>query len=226
MLYALLQIADSLFPSGAFAHSCGLEGLLASVPRTLTPEQLQPMVAAIFTEHLLRCDGLLGIAAHRAVMAGSLSSLRAADRTLSAMKLPRELRAASVSMGRSFLAEVTLDVPHKTLTAWRADLECHPGAGNYSIAFHAVAAAAEIAESDAALAWGYQSIAQMAGALLRLGAIGHRGGQGLLSALRPIVERGVKEMLDAAPEAVSSFAPRLEIASMRHERQYSRLFRS
>jgi urease accessory protein UreF len=56
--------------------------------------------------------------------------------------------------------------------------------------------------------------------------LGHRAAVSLLAALRATVEDGVRGISPLDVEALSSFAPRLEIASMRHERQYSRLFRS
>ena len=74
--------------------------------------------------------------------------------------------------------------------------------------------------------WGYQTIAQMTAALLRLGVLGHRAATALIAALQPVVEDGARRVLDLGAGDVASFAPRLEIASMRHERQYSRLFRS
>jgi urease accessory protein len=234
MLYTLLQISDSLFPSGAFAHSCGLEGLLANLCEgTISPDtQAQPaadlsrIVESVFTCHLLHCDGLLGLRAHRALRRRAIDEVCAADQTLFAMKAPRELREASVSMGRSFLAEITLVLRNTSLDAWRERVDGTASPGNYSIAFHAAAAAVGITENEALLAWGYQSVAQMAAAFLRLGQLGHRGAQLLLSGLRPVVEQSVTDLISCCPDAPSSFAPLLEIASMRHERQYSRLFRS
>jgi urease accessory protein len=240
MLYTLLQISDSLFPSGAFAYSCGLEGLVAadwpdasgvSVSGGRSGRDgaaaLVPLLGAIFTNHLLRCDGLFGLRAHRAMREGAIDALCEADQALLAMKIPRELREASTTIGRSFLTEVAAVLPEDpALAGWYERVERGASPGNYAVAFHAATAAAGITEHDALLAWSYQSVAQMVGALLRLGQLGHRGAQSILSRLRPVVERGVQDLLAHDPDAPSSFAPVLEIASMRHERQYSRLFRS
>jgi len=240
MLYALLQISDSLFPSGAFAYSCGLEGLVAgSWPARGVvalygagggrdgADALEPILGSIFAGHLLHCDGLFGLRAHRAMRDGAIDPLCDADHALLAMKTARELREASTTIGRSFLTEAAAVLPEDDLLrAWHERVESGASPGNYAVAFHAAAAAADVTEHDALLAWGYQSVAQMVGALLRLGQLGHRGAQTILSRLRPVVERGVRDLLAQDPDAPSSFAPVLEIASMRHERQYSRLFRS
>jgi len=224
-LYALLQMSDSLFPSGAFAHSYGLEGLFAPIPRR-NPVGLEATIAAAWSRHLLHSDGLLGLAAHRAMVTGDVDRTSALDRQLFAMKLPRELRTASVSTGRSFLAEICALHPTRGLADLHGRVQSGQSHGNYAIVFQAAAAAAGIAEADSALAWGYQTVAQMAATLMRLGVVGHRRAVALVGALRPIVEAESRELLKRDPLSVSSFAPSLDIASMRHERQYSRLFRS
>jgi urease accessory protein len=224
-LYPLLQITDSLFPSGAFAHSSGLEGLLAQHAR-LEAGALPAAVKAIWTAHLLRTDGLLGRAAHRAMAAGDVDRVCVLDRELLAMKLARELREASTATGRTVLAEASALLSDRSLAELHARVEAGDSPGNHAIAFHAVAAAAGIPEAESQVAWGYQTVAQMTAALLRLGMLGHRAAASLIGALAPAVEAGVRNISHLDVEAVSSFAPRLEIASMRHERQYSRLFRS
>jgi urease accessory protein len=224
-LYPLLQITDSLFPSGAFAHSSGLEGLFAE-HQGIEARALPAAVKAIWTSHLLRTDGLLGCAAHRAMAAGDVDRVCGLDRQLHATKLARELREASTATGRTVLAEANALLADRRLAELRARVEAGDSPGNHAIAFHAVAAAAGIPEAESQVAWGYQTVAQMAAALLRLGMLGHRAAVSLISALAPTVEEGVRDISHLDVEAVSNFAPRLEIASMRHERQYSRLFRS
>jgi urease accessory protein len=222
-LYPLLQITDSLFPSGAFVHSYGLEGLL---PDRVGAAVLRTTVESIWLGHLLRTDGLLGLAAYRAMVRGHVEQICELDRRLSAIKLPRELRDASATTGRSFLAEANAFLGSRRLADLCARVESAESPGNYAIAFHAAAAVAGAAETESLLAWGYQAAAQMTASLLRLGLLGHHAAVSLLGALREPIEQGVREVLRRDVGDVSGFAPRLEIASMRHERQYSRLFRS
>ena len=223
--YSLLQITDSLFPSGAFAHSYGLEGLLQRNDG-VDLATWRAMLAEIWSTHLLRSDGLLGLHAHRAMLAGATDLVCAADRALHALKLPRELREASTSTGRTFLAEASsaFSVPH--LGALSAQVEAGASPGNHAIVFQAVAAVLGADDYESFVAWGYQTIAQMTAALLRLGVLGHRSATSLIASLAPVVDAGARRVLSLGPDDIASFAPRLEIASMRHERQYSRLFRS
>jgi urease accessory protein len=224
-LYSLLQITDSLFPSGAFAHSGGLEGLFDRRD-TPHPTELPIAIREVFFRQLLRVDGLLGMQAHRAMRDGELEEVYRLDRELFAMKLTREVREGSVATGGSFLGEASRIFQHPPLDRLREIVESGNTPGNYSIVFHAVAATLGVAEQASLLAWGYQTIAQMTAVLLRLGVLGHRAAQSLLAGMRPDVEAGVAELLRSGADGPTSFAPQLDIASMRHERQYSRLFRS
>jgi len=61
---------------------------------------------------------------------------------------------------------------------------------------------------------------------IRLIPFGQTEGQKTLSALTPLIETLAAEALDETPEDLSSTAFLADIASMKHETQYSRLFRS
>ncbi|HXQ22772.1 MAG TPA: urease accessory UreF family protein, partial [Candidatus Acidoferrales bacterium] len=172
-MYALLQITDSLFPSGAFAHSYGLEGLLQRHER-LDATAWRTILDEIWTMHLLRADGLLGLRAHRALVAGDVDRVCDADRRLYAMKLPRELRDASISTGRAFLAEACGVVLDPRLRELHGRVEAGVGPGNHAVVFEAAAAAIGVDERESLIAWGYQTVAQMTAALMRLGVLGHR----------------------------------------------------
>jgi len=223
--YSLLQITDSLFPSGAFAHSFGLEGMLQR-NAGVDVATWRGILTEIWSTHLLRSDGLLGLQAHRAMIAGDLGRVRDADLQLHAMKLPRELREASTSTGRAFLAEADVAFSNPQLGALRAHVEAGSSPGNHAIVFQSVAAVLGADDYGSLVTWGYQTITQLTAALLRLGVLGHRAATALIAALEPVVDAGARRVLGLDAGDASSFAPLLEIASMRHERQYSRLFRS
>jgi urease accessory protein len=61
---------------------------------------------------------------------------------------------------------------------------------------------------------------------LRLGIVGQTEGQRILAALEPVVEAAVTTALTRDASAFGGAAIAVELASMAHETQYSRLFRS
>lgn len=224
-LLALLQLCDSQFPSGAFAHSNGLEGLLGA-RSDVGDDELEAIFAGLLEMQVLACDGRIGRLAHRAARDRDLAAVIELDFELLARKTTRELREASLATGRSFLAEAAAIVADPGLADWNALVQGGRSPGNHGVAFHVAAAFAGAGEVETALAYGYQAAAQSTSAVVRLGLTGHRRAQRLLAGLAPLIRRVVEESAPTDAAEASSFAPLLEIASMRHERQYSRLFRS
>ncbi len=96
----------------------------------------------------------------------------------------------------------------------------------HSAVFGAVAARAGIALADALVGYLEALAANLVSAGLRLGIIGQTDGQRILAALEPVVARAVSAALtrDAADFGAATFAA--DLASMAHESQHVRLFRS
>ena len=103
-LLRTLQLADSFFPTGAYAHSQGLEGM-AALGWVRDARGVGEYLAELLTGAVLPSDGVALRHAHRAAGAGDLDTITGIDRLLHAMKLPEELRRASTQSGRRFLDE-------------------------------------------------------------------------------------------------------------------------
>jgi urease accessory protein len=93
-------------------------------------------------------------------------------------------------------------------------------------AFGAAAARAGIALEDALLGYLQAFAANLISAGLRLGLIGQTDGQRILAALEPVVAAAAQAARDRDPADFGSATFAVDLASMAHETQYSRLFRS
>jgi len=96
---------------------------------------------------------------------------------------------------------------------------------------HAAAAGAASARADIPLgcamtAYLQAVAANLVSAGLRLGIVGQTDGQRILAALEPVVGTAVANALVRDPSAFGGAALAVDLASMAHETQYSRLFRS
>ncbi len=72
----------------------------------------------------------------------------------------------------------------------------------------------------------YSTCAALVGAALRLMPLGQLAGQNILFNVRPLIAKLAEEAQGKTQEEMWSFAPALEIASMRHATLEARLFRS
>jgi len=96
----------------------------------------------------------------------------------------------------------------------------------HSAVFGAVAARAGIALADALTGYLQAFAANLVSAGLRLGIIGQTDGQRILSALEPVVGRAAAAATTRDPSDFGAATFAVDLASMLHETQYTRLFRS
>jgi urease accessory protein len=68
--------------------------------------------------------------------------------------------------------------------------------------------------------------ANLVSAGLRLGIVGQTDGQRILAALEPVVVAAAKDAATRDPADFGASAIAVDLASMAHETQYTRLFRS
>lgn len=229
---SLLQFSDGLFPVGAYAHSFGLETYVAD-GSIGDAEGVRAFLLSYLQGSVAPTDAVAVLTSRNA--AGAQSSARldaciAIDRLLDATKTPSEFRDASRQMGRQVLRiAVSLGGPFLldglTENLLRA-LECEEIPGHHAMAFGVAAAVLKWPESDLIRAYLYSTCAGIVSAALRLLPLGQLSGQRILWALIPRISSLAEETLGKDMRDIWSFAPALEIASMRHANLDARLFRS
>ena len=224
-LLALLQLADSAFPAGGFAHSYGLEQLV-SEQQIVTPEDVEQFVRSLLAHSVATGDAAAGAFAARAASSRDLAAVVQADRSLYAMKSASELRDASTGMGRRILHEVGPYVDDPIFAGFLGRVEGGGAPGTHAVVFGAAAAVLGARDHDIAAALMLGSATGILHASMRLMAISHRDVQGCLHRLRPMIAGLATEAIQRNIAEFASFHPAQEIASMRHRRADARLFAS
>ncbi|HVE42471.1 MAG TPA: urease accessory UreF family protein [Planctomycetota bacterium] len=216
-LWRLLQTTDSLFPTGAFSHSGGLEGL-ANEGILKTADDAERAVEEILLHSFARVDLPASGLAHRASQNGDLASIVAIDGRLDALKAPREAREASRSLGRRRLRLVA------SLEGYRKLVEDDRTPGHQAVVTGMQAALEGIPREEAMLAFAYGTAAGLVSSAMKLLPLGQTRAQQLLSRLGEAMP-GVVRSADGMPlDDLGGFLPLLDIAAMRHERGAPRLF--
>lgn len=223
-LYRLLAWLSPAYPVGAFSYSHGLEAAVEE-GRVRNRAELVAYVAAVLEAGAGRVDGALLAAAWRAAAAGDNAALDAVAELAAAWRSTAETALETLLQGAAFAAV--------TEAAWPDDggrfatfAQRHPRRLAQPVAFGAAAGFHAIPLRPALASWLGAFAASLISAGVRLIPLGQTDGQVALAALFAQVEAAADAALAADLEDLGTAAPMLDLLSMRHEMQYTRLFRS
>lgn len=224
-LLRLLQLTDSGFPTGAFAFSHGLEGLVSSgfIEGERDVEQ--------FISVQLR-EGFAGIEcpamahAWRASRDADISALREIDALVDAMKPVPVFRIGSSKTGRRLLESASGLLISPVLIKFREAVRGGQTPCHHAVAFGVVM---EVADQDlhiASLALGAGFVTGLAAAAVRLGVIGQGAAQRIIANLHQTVDalavRGCRVELDE----MGAYLPMIDVAGLRQPQLTGRVFAS
>lgn len=220
-LVRLMTWLSPAFPVGAFTYSHGLE-YAVEAGLTTDREGLVEWVGGVLALGAGRNDAILLAHAWRA----EGDALADIAELAAALRGTAETALESEAQGRSFLDTVATVWPDPGLLARKAALEARGIAPAYCIAVGIAAAAAGVALSATLTAYLQAVAANLVSAAVRLVPLGQTDGQRATAALEPLVLAVAAEAGTATLEDLGSAALAVDWASMKHETQYSRLFRS
>lgn len=222
-LCGLLQAGDSYYPTGSYAHSFGLEGLVQEgVVRdraTLRDFVLRSAIPA-----LRHAD--LPLAAHAWRALEKPDWLRVAELSAlsSALRTPREARIASENIGRQ-RAELVAALRASPLAqefVRRANAEGWPYSAPVSAAVEGRVLGAPLPAVLAGVY--YASIAALLAAAMKILRLGQNGSQSLLTEALAAAPAAIAAAEATPQEEIGWFNPWLDIAAARHETADSRMF--
>jgi urease accessory protein len=221
-LYRLMAWLSPAYPVGAFSYSGGIEWAVEAGDIT-DAETLREWLAVMLGEGGGFCDAVFFVHAHRAIVAGDEAALHAVAELAAAFVPSKERFLETTAQGRAFL-EVTQAVwPSPALTRFAASWSgpvALPVVVGVACAGHGIAGATALAAFLQGLAANWIS------AGVRLIPLGQTDGQRVLAALEGTVAAVATRALTTPLDEVGSAAVRADLATMRHEMQYTRLFRS
>jgi urease accessory protein len=222
-LQRLLAWLSPAFPVGAFSYSHGLEWAVEDGSVKDAPG-LEAWLGDVLRHGAGRNDAILFATAYAAAASGDPDRLRATAELAAALQPSKERQLEATAQGAAFLAAVSAGWPSSRCNALVVQL------GNatltYPIAVALAAASHEVPLRPALVAYLAAFVANIVSAGVRAIPVGQSDGQRIIAALAPVVEEIAGIAPDLGPEDVGGAALRADIASMKHETQYSRLFRS
>ena len=221
-LYRLMAWLSPAYPVGGFSYSSGIEWAVETGD-IKDAESLRRWLSVMLAEGGGFCDAGLFAHAHRAVEQADDDALRAVAELAAALAPTKERHLETTAQGNAFIEATAAAWPCAALERLKAVWE---GPVAYPVAV-AVAAAGHGVMCEPALPVFLQALAaNWVSAGVRLVPLGQTDGQRVLAALEPVVTQTAQRALAANLDDIGSAAFRADLASARHETQYTRLFRS
>ena len=221
-LYRLMAWLSPAYPVGAFSYSSGIEWAVEAGD-IADANSLRCWLSVLIADGGVFCDAVFLVHAHRAAAAENKNALRAVGELAAAFAPSKERHLETTAQGRAFVDATRAAWPCEALERL---LKGWDGAITYPVAVGVTAAGHGIALDAALHAYLHAVAANLISAGVRLIPLGQTEGQRVLAALEPVVAEAARRALTTKLDDVGSAAFRADIASMKHETQYTRLFRS
>ncbi|QWG26124.1 urease accessory protein UreF [Bradyrhizobium sediminis] len=221
-LYRLMTWLSPAFPVGAFSFSSGIEWAVEAGD-VADAASLRDWLASMLADGSGFCDGVVLAHAHRAAASGDDAALCDIAELAAALVPSRERQLETSAQGRAFI-----DIAR---AAWPCEgldqvIAACGGAIVYPVAVGLVSAAHAMPLAPTLHAFFHALASNWISAGARLIPLGQTDSQRVLAQLEPVVVATAKRATAAALDDLGSATFRADLASMRHETQYTRLFRS
>jgi urease accessory protein len=222
-----LQLASPALPVGAYSYSEGLETLV-DIGTIENEQSLKHWLEQELHYGAIRLEAAVMVRAYLSAQQSDTETLGYWNKWLSAARETEELRQQSWQMGQS-LMRLLLKMRHHQTRNFPSLQTLANAAGdpcNFAIAFGIAAAHWEIEAPSALLGYLHSWATNLITAGVKLIPLGQTAGQQLLLELHVNLHSATQEILALEDDDLNSCGWGLALASMAHESQYTRLFRS
>jgi urease accessory protein len=221
-LYRLMNFMSPAYPVGAFSYSGGIEWAVEAGDIG-DARTLRDWIGTMAAAGSIFCDAVLFVQAHDATASGDAGRIAEIAELAAAMAGCKERFLETTAQGAAFIQVTSAAWPCPALdrlaAAWSGPV-AYPVAVASACAGHGIAAAA------AMHAFLFAVAANLVSAGIRLIPLGQTDGQRVLAALESALLGTAERALGATIDDIGAATLRADIAGMRHETQYTRLFRS
>ncbi len=218
----LLIWLNPSFPVGSFAYSHGIEWAVETGD-VKDAETCAAWLADLVEFGSAWSDAVLLAAAHRAVGQGDDAALRDVAEFAAALAPSRERRLETLKQGDAFLLAVKNAWPCEAVGRF-AKIWPHETA--FPVAVGVASAGHKIALGSVLEAYLLAAVTNFVSAAVRLIPLGQTDGTKIVARLAPVAHEIAARAARSTLDDIGGAAFRSDIASMRHETQYTRLFRS
>ncbi|MGG0670892.1 urease accessory protein UreF [Sporosarcina koreensis] len=219
----LLQIHDSAFPIGTYTQSYGMETYIQE-DAIRTKDELIAFCSTFLHQNLVYGDAILIQEAHKAAENRDPNRLLHLENLCGAIKLAKESRDASVNLGRQFIRTISPLVEDAFFDEWKNRINANEIKGHYAILYGIYCAVNDIDAHYSVLSYLFSSVNGLVQNAVRAVPFGQNAGVQAMHQLAEEVVVAAGIVAGLTEVDISNNALGVELASMKHEYLFSRLF--
>lgn len=222
---AVQQLLDSAIPIGGFSHSFGLETMVQE-GRIVHSSQLYEYASVMMRQSWATSDAMIIRAVYRDAPHDDWNRLFAVERLVHAQRIAVETRVGIEKMGRRLLQLAAAIHPHLDWSLFNEALRHRQCQATHPLVHGYICWRLGVEEERAVQGYLYTCVVTCVNSALRLMSIGQTEGQSLIARLSLGIDEATELAMSMRPEEAYSNMPMAELAMIRHEGLYSRLFMS
>lgn len=224
-LLHLLHLCDPALPIGGFSHSAGLETYVQEGIVT-NKKTAQEFVTRQLSQNICYTDAALVSLAYDAACNNDFKTILILDEASNAVKLPKEIRLASIRLGTRLLKIFENKTDFVLPNKYKSSVMRHQAFGHYCIAFGLLAQVLNIDKQEALTGFYYNAATGFITNAVKLIPLGQQDGQEILMSLFALIDDLVQQSLFPDKEMIGFCCAAFDIRCMQHEQLYSRLYMS
>lgn len=223
LLAGLLHLSDPTLPIGGYAHSYGLESYVQRGD-VCGVDSARIFIVNSLRYNLRYNDALYVRLAWEAMDSCDFERLALLDEESTALKSAKEIRQASLKLGVRLLKIFNRRLSGDGVLVLERLISS--GGGHYSIMYGAVASILGLSLRETLLSFYYNTMVCMVTNAVKLIPLGQLSGQDIIFELEAGLGDLVEQTITLDEKMRGVCAVGFDIASMQHERLYSRLYMS
>lgn len=224
-LMRLMTWLSPSFPVGSYSYSHGVEYAVED-DRITSSASLTTWIEGVLEFGAGRIDAVLFCAAWRAVRDGDENALVDIGVEADCWRGTSEMALEATSQGRAFVSTVQKVWGDGMLVRWADKMRADDRLPSYPVAVGIAAAEADVPLRDALTAFLHAMAANLVSSAVRLVPLGQTDGVRTLASLDKALASAVEIAMKTDLVDLGACAPMVDWTSMKHETQYTRLFRS